>query len=62
MEDKAMKKTYEKPVMQVVKIQHTGMLMSSGTFTTTITNIDDDEDDVNVRDGGGKCATGHHEH
>lgn len=54
MEDKAMKKTYEKPVMQVVKIQHTGMLMSSGTFTTTSTNIDDDEDDVgDIIFGGG---------
>jgi hypothetical protein len=54
MEDKAMKKTYEKPVMQVVKIQHTGMLMSSGTFTTTSTNIDDDEDGVgDIIFGGG---------
>ena len=49
-----MKKTYEKPVMQVVKIQHTGMLMSSGTFTTTSTNIDDDEDNVgDIIFGGG---------
>ena len=26
-----MKKTYEKPTMHVVKIQHTGMLMTSGS-------------------------------
>ena len=48
-----MKKTYEKPVMQVVKIQHTGMLMSSGTFTTTITNIDDEDDVGDIIFGGG---------
>ena len=49
-----MKKTYEKSVMQVVKIQHTGMLMSSGTFTTTRTNLaEEDENEDLIYVGGG---------
>ena len=38
------KKEYMKPAMRVVKIQHTGMLMTSGTFTTTSTNMTGDDD------------------
>ena len=54
MEDNVMKKTYEKPAMQVVKIQHTGMLMASGSFATIGSNIDDDEDNVgDIIFGGG---------
>jgi hypothetical protein len=30
------RKFYEKPTMQIVKLQHTGMLMTSGSSSATV--------------------------
>ena len=46
------KKEYMKPAMRVVKIQHTGMLMTSGEVTGTSNN-------VGIGYGGGGSGPAH---
>ena len=46
------KKEYMKPAMRVVKIQHTGMLMTSG-----LRSVSTDED-IDIDYGGGGDGTG----
>ena len=49
------KKEYQVPSMKAVKIQYTKMLMTSDIFTTTSTNLLDDEA---IIFGGGGDGTG----
>jgi hypothetical protein len=51
------KKEYEKPATRVVKIQHMGMLMTSGGDTFTSIKTDMTEDEV-LDFGGGSDGTG----
>ena len=38
------RKTYEEPTMKVVKLQHTGMLMTSGQVQATMNGTWEEED------------------
>ena len=47
------KKAYQEPTMKVVKIQYTGVLMTSGDDVLNTLTILDDEDEYLIYGGGG---------
>ena len=47
-----MKKTYLQPAMRVVKLQQQAPLLAGSIFTTTSTNLADEDEDL-IYGGGG---------
>ena len=47
------KKEYQKPAMRVAKLQQQARLLAGSIFTTTRTNLADDEDLIYVGGGDG---------
>jgi hypothetical protein len=46
------KKEYQKPAMRVVKLQQQARLLAGSIFTTTSTNLADEDEDL-IYGGGG---------
>ena len=46
------KKEYQKPAMRVVKLQQQACLLTGSIFTTTSTNLADEDEDL-IYGGGG---------